>query len=322
MIESLISISIPKNKVLSVIGRFEGCILGLAIGDALGMPCEGLAREKIRQIFGEVRDFLPSPYGDLRAGQWTDDTEQMIVLAESILETVYLDPQNFAERLKKWYLSGGRRVGPTTKAAVMNLLRGATWNTSGIFSETCGSAMRVAPIGLVYHFNFNLLESYAEISSRVTHKGPAAIAGAVAVAIAIACKLLDFSDEEMLEEVCKRAEKHDPLLSDKIRFAYEIRDKDLDYAVEKLGNSISALEAVPMSFYCVFSSEGFESAVLKSANCGGDTDSISAITGAIKGAEGVEKIPKRFIENLEDSESLKDLADRLYELHERIVKII
>jgi ADP-ribosyl-[dinitrogen reductase] hydrolase len=305
-----------------VVEKFEGCILGLAIGDALGMPAEGMSREKIKQLFGEIRDFLPSPYGDLRAGQWTDDTEQTIALAESILETVYLDPGNFTEKLKKLYISGARRIGPTTRAAVINLLRGATWNSAGIFSDTCGSAMRVAPIGLVYHFNLNLVERYAEISSSITHKGLAAIAGAVAVAIAVACKLLDFSDEEMLEEVVRRAENHDQLLSDKIRYAYEIRDRDLEFAAEKLGNSISAFEAVPMSFYCVFSSEDFESAVLKSANCGGDTDSISAITGAIKGSEGVEKIPKRFIEKLEDSDYLKDLADRLYELHERIVKII
>lgn len=305
-----------------MVEKFEGTIVGLAIGDALGMPAEGMSREEIKRLFGEIREFLPSPYGDLKAGQWTDDTEQTIALAESILETVYLDPQNFAERLKKWYLSGGRRIGPTTRIAVINLLRGAVWQESGVFSDTCGSAMRVAPIGLVYHFNLNLVERYAEISSMITHKGSAAIGGAVAVAIAISCKILDFSDEEMLEEVVKRVEKHDQLLSEKISYAYEIRNKELDFAVEKLGNSISALDAVPMGFYCVFSSADFEDAVLKSANCGGDTDSISAITGAIKGAEGIEKIPKRFLDRLEDFEYLKELADRLYELHERIVKII
>lgn len=305
-----------------MVEEFEGCILGLAIGDALGMPAEGIKREKIKQFYGEIREFIPSPYGDLRAGQWTDDTEQTILLAESLLETVYFSPSNFAEKLKNWFLSGGRRVGPTTRSAIINLLRGASWQDSGVISDTCGSSMRVAPIGLVYHFNFNLVESYAELSSRVTHKSPAAIAGAIAVAIAIACKILDFSDEEMLEEVVKRVEKYDKLLSDKIKFAYDIRDKELDYVVDKLGNSILVLDAVPLSFYCVFSSESFEEAVIKSANCGGDTDSISAMVGAIKGVEGIDKIPKRFIEGLEDYEFLKDLADRLYDLHERIVKII
>lgn len=305
-----------------MVEKFEGCILGLAIGDALGMPAEGMSREKIKEIFGELREFMPSPYGDLKAGQWTDDTEQTILLAESILETVYFNPSNFAEKLKNWYLSGGRRIGPTTRIAVINLLRGATWQNSGVFSDTCGSSMRVAPIGLVYHFNLNLVENYAEISSGITHKSPTAIAGSIAVAIAIACKVLDFSDEEMLEEVVKRVEKHDQLLADKITLAYEIKDKELDYAIEKLGNSISVLDAVPMSFYCVFSSKNFEKCVIRSANCGGDTDSISAIAGAIKGAEGVENIPDRLIKGLEDSDYLIELANRLYELHEKIVKII
>ncbi|MDI9643390.1 MAG: ADP-ribosylglycohydrolase family protein [Archaeoglobales archaeon] len=305
-----------------MVEKFEGCILGLAIGDALGMPAEGMSRDKIKQIYGEIRDFLPSPYGDLKAGQWTDDTEQTIALARSLIETAYFDPSNFAEKLKNWYLSGSRRIGPTTRIAVINLLRGANWRNSGVISDTCGSSMRVAPIGLVYHFNFNLIESYAEISSSITHKGNTATAGAVAVAIAVACKLLDFSDEEVHEEVSKRVEKYDPLLSDKIRSAFDLKDHELDVAVEKLGNSISVLDAVPMSFYCVFSSKDFENAVLKSANCGGDTDSISAITGAIKGAEGIEKIPERFINGLEEYESLKELADKLYELHEKIVKII
>ncbi|MFN3383648.1 MAG: ADP-ribosylglycohydrolase family protein [Archaeoglobaceae archaeon] len=298
--------------------KFEGCILGLAIGDALGMPVEGLSREKVKKIYGEIRDFLPSPYGDLSAGEWTDDTEQTILLAESIIETTYFNPENFAEKLKNWFHLG-RRIGPTSRAAIVRLLRGFSWYESGIESDTCGAAMRVAPIGLVYHFNFNLVEKYAEISSRITHSGKAAIASAVAVAIAIACKMLDFSDEEMLEEVLKRTEDYDSLLADKIEYAYEIRNRNLDYAVEKLGNTISALDVVPMAFYCALSEKDFEKAVLKSANAGGDADSIASICGAIKGIDGVAE---RFFGKLKDVDLLKDVAFKLYELHMKIAKVI
>lgn len=301
-----------------MIEKFEGCILGIAIGDALGMPLEGMSREEIKKKYGEVRDFLPSPYGDLKAGEWTDDTEMTLILAESIIETTYFNPENFAEKLKDWFYRS-KRIGPTSRSAIIRLLRGAKWYESGIESDTCGSAIRVAPIGLVYHFNFNLVEKYAEISSRITHKGIGAIASAIAVAIAVSCKVLEFSDEEMLSEVVNRVDNYDSLLADKIRFAYEIKDRDLDYAVEKLGNTISALDVVPMAFYCVFSEKDFEKAVLKAINAGGDADSIGAICGAIKGIDGISE---RFLQKLKDVEVLRDTARRLYDLHIAIAKII
>ncbi len=301
--------------------KFRNCILGLAVGDALGMPVEGLSPENIKQLYGEVRDFLPSPYGDLDAGEWTDDTEQMIVLAESILETVYFSPENFAEKLKKWFVeTSSRRIGPSSTRAISNLMRGVHWSRAGVFSDTCGAAMRVAPIGLVYHFSLNLVERYAEISARVTHTGSAAIGGAVAVAIAVSCNVLDFSDEEMLNEVLKRVEAYDNLLAEKIKFAYEISDRDVSYAVEKLGNSISALDVVPMAFYSYFSGKDFEESLIKAVNAGGDADSIAAVCGAIKGAKGFS-IPERWLKKLKDKDFLEELAMKLYDLHMRIVKL-
>lgn len=301
--------------------KFEGCILGVAIGDALGMPVEGMTRQQIVEIYGEVRDFYPSPYGDLRAGEWTDDTEQMLTLAESILETTYFSPENFADKLKEWFLkTQSKRVGPTSSRAISNLLSGAHWSRAGVDSDTCGAAMRVMPIGLVYHFSLNLVERYAAISARVTHTGSAAIAASVAVAIAISCNLLDFKKNELVEEVVKRAETYDTLLADKIQYAYEISDKDLDYAVKKLGNTISSLDVVPMAFYCYFSENSFEDCLIKAVNSGGDSDSIAAISGGIKGSEGV-KIPERWLRGLRDVEKLREIARRLYELHMKIVKL-
>lgn len=301
--------------------KFRNCILGVAVGDALGMPAEGLSREDIKQIYGEIRDFYPSPYGDLKPGEWTDDTEQMLLLAESLIETVYFNPENFSEKLKNWFLSTkSRRIGPSSTRAISNLLSGVPWNRAGVHSDTCGAAMRVAPIGLVYHFSLNLVERYAELSARVTHTGSGAISGAVAVAVAIACNVLDFSGEEMLAEVLRRIEAIDSLMADKIKYAYEISDRDSDFAVEKIGNTISALDVVPMAFYCYFAAEDFEESLVKAANTGGDADSISAICGALKGSAGHE-IPERWLRDLKDKDLLIEIADKLYDLHVKIVRI-
>ncbi|WP_290900474.1 ADP-ribosylglycohydrolase family protein, partial [Ferroglobus sp.] len=79
-----------------MIDQFRGCIIGLAVGDSLGMPYEGSDSVELNEL-----NFRDSPLGDLKAGEYTDDTEQMIMLAESIVETIYFSPENFAEKLKQ-----------------------------------------------------------------------------------------------------------------------------------------------------------------------------------------------------------------------------
>jgi len=283
--------------------RFRGTILGLAIGDALGMPVEGLSAEEIKSKFGFIEDFIPSPNG-LKAGEWTDDTEEMLILAESILETVYLNPENFARKLV-YAMNSGRliKAGPTTRRAVYNLQRGYPWNRSGVVADTCGAAMRIAPIGLVYSFSLDLVEKYSYISSIVTHRGNSAISGAVAISTAIACICNGFENEEMVKEVVKRSGKFDALLADKI------------LAKKAEGSSMLSWDAIPSAFYHYFNSKSFRECVVNAVNFGGDTDSIAAMAGAMKGAEvGIEKIPEKWIKNVKDYDYLIDIADRLYEL--------
>ncbi len=302
---------------------FRGSILGVAIGDALGMPTEGMKIEEITETYGYIEDFFPSPLGDLNAGEWTDDTEQMVILAESIVDRIYLDPEDFTSKLISWAENAFKiRTGPTTRQALRNLLRGASWDRAGVDSATCGAAMRVAPIGLVYHFNIDLVERYAAISASITHKNQSAIAGAVAVATAISCLVSDFSDEEMLSEVVSRTRKYDKLISEKIEYSEEIKNEGLEYAVEKLGNSIMTWDVVPMAFYCFFSSDNFSDAVKKGANAGGDTDSIAAIAGGISGAKfGENSIPDKWKNKVKDSSYLIELADLLYVTHMKIVTL-
>jgi ADP-ribosylglycohydrolase len=288
--------------------RFRGAILGLAIGDALGMPVEGLSEEEIRNKFGKIEDFIPSPDG-FKAGEWTDDTEQMLILAKSIFETVYFNPENFAEKLKRAMYSGKLiKAGPTTRKAIYNLQRGIPWNKAGIIADTCGAAMRVAPIGSFYYSIPNLVEKYAYISSIVTHKGSAAIAGAVAISISLSCICRDFTDDEIIEEVVAKTQRYDDLVSDKIS-----------------GNSASGFtmlswDAVPAAFYFFRNTDSYEECVIKAVNSGGDTDSIAAMAGAMKGAEmGIQNIPSRWVENVKDSEYLLEVADGLYSLSSSLV---
>ena len=99
---------------MDLLDRFRGCLYGVAVGDALGMPTEGYTAEEIRSKFGIVRDMMPAPEGHfhtgLLAGRFTDDTEETLMLAESLIEASGFSATNFAEKLITWgtVLDNGR----------------------------------------------------------------------------------------------------------------------------------------------------------------------------------------------------------------------
>jgi ADP-ribosylglycohydrolase len=137
----------------SVDDRFVGCLLGLAIGYALGMPVEGRSADGIRWRHGVLSDFRPSPARGSCAGQFTDDTQMMLMHAESILATGGIDGDDLARRLIAWLHSGEvRGIGRSTFQAIKRLQRGTHWSESGRtgkFTAENGTAMRIAPIGLI-----------------------------------------------------------------------------------------------------------------------------------------------------------------------------
>src|SRR3990172_12970280 len=117
-------------------GKYTGCMLGAAIGDAIGKQNEGLSRKDILSN-GYVKDYGKAPAGcpaeKLRAGQYTDDTEQMILLARSLIKCNGFDAGDFAERIAQWgsdALADPARkalVGPSSSAAVLRFNSGINW---------------------------------------------------------------------------------------------------------------------------------------------------------------------------------------------------
>ena len=210
--------------------KYAGCMLGAAIGDALGKQNEGVRREEILER-GYIKDHGRAPIGSpgekLRAGQYTDDTEQMLVLAQSLIACNGFDAADFASRIAKW----GEEVrndparspflGPSSSYAIEKLNSGISWKESGSDIPSCGSAMRVAPIGLFYNCLENV-EFNAVHSSIPTHKSKGAIAGAVAVAVAIRCALDGCDRFEIIRKTCELASNHDIDLAKKIKSSFEL----------------------------------------------------------------------------------------------------
>lgn len=301
--------------------KYTGCMLGAAIGDALGKQNEGLSRKEIPH---RVTDYGKTPErrpgGKLRAGQYTDDTEQMVILSQSLIECGRLDVDDFAGRIARWgaeaQLDPIRKslIGPSSSVAIAQLNSGVSWKESGSDIPSCGSAMRVAPIGLFYK-KLDDVESNAVLSSLPTHNSKMAIAGAVAVAIGVRCALEDMDCSDIIKETGIRASKYDKGIAENIELSFVKRDAEPDKVFAELGTSYLVYETVPSAFYC-FSRhfEEPEEAMIEAVNAGGDTDSIACITGALCGARhGVEAFPERWINGLENKEIIEHLAEMIFE---------
>ena len=199
--------------------QFLGCIVGLAIGDVLGFPAEFRLRSQLLQEIGPqgITDFvaLKDPCfsrpqficPDHPPGTYTDDTQMTIAVAEAMLAA---DNHNLQElmvdlgcRFVQWSESddNNRMPGGTCMEGCSNIARGIPWCEAGNpQSKGCGSAMRVAPIGLFYQ-DLDDVAEIARSSSLLTHRHPTALEGAAAAAIMVAMALKRASPEAIFAEI-------------------------------------------------------------------------------------------------------------------------
>ncbi len=322
--------------------KIYGCLLGGAIGDALGMPFTGLSRTEITQ-YGAVHTFemscttaslfLPigaiadSEEGDLlEAGQWTDDTQLTLALAETILEEGGLFiPEAWGHKLVRWLNEEPRGPGLSTLHAAIQLRSaGVFWDESAApEGGGCGAATRVAPVALLFHHSPELRRAHALTQALVTHGHVDAQAAAVAVCEAIAFVLPmnpgDFETWDgvaFLNSLASEVENNSPAFSKCLRVARNLLEDNVEPedAIRVLGTSAWSREAVPAALYLVAQNPNdFQELLLNSLNLTSDaTESIACIVGAIGGAmHGVDAIPEEWRLGVEDPVRFQALAERI-----------
>jgi ADP-ribosylglycohydrolase len=142
-----------------MIDNILGGLYGQALGDAWAMPAMLHPDDTWEMYGGWITEFLPGPeehdfHRGLAAARITDDTEQAVALAESIIEDGKVTVEGAARAIIRWYDRVGgdtcQYVGPSTRRAVQAIKAGADLNKSGRFGDTNGSAMRVSPVGLIH----------------------------------------------------------------------------------------------------------------------------------------------------------------------------
>lgn len=312
----------------ALLERFTGCMVGAAIGDAFGMPLEFLSRRDIKRIYGGlVTEMLEpgpySPYKHLKRGQYTDDTQMMIALAEAIIEAGFPDPYRIAAKFVEWYHSPENNRGPGIGCmeACRRLAQGAYWDRAGSDSAGNGAAMRVMPVALMYHGDIPRMLEFARQQSVITHKDQRAVQGAQLIALAIDYLLKHQPPQALIDYMLPYAgidEIKRQLLKVKDMLESDRGEGEMVFAhMEELGTSGYIVHTLGSALYAFMCSPGdFKRVVATAANAGGDADTAACIAGAMAGAyNGFEAMPREWFMQLEDHDRIFELGQRLYELH-------
>jgi ADP-ribosylglycohydrolase len=317
----------------SRLNAFEGAIVGLAAGDALGHPAEFHRRADIIRTFGPdgIQDFVAvgdpawrTPFHGTHhpAGTYTDDTQMSLAVAEALvdwnrgdLETLM---QGMASRFADWSRSpeNDRSPGATTMTACGKLASGVKWREAGVpNSKGCGSAMRVAPIGLFFWRDIPRLLEAARASSLITHGHDAAVESSAAAALLVALAMSKRNPEEMFQTLMEECAPRSPDLKACLERLPRLLQEDPAEALSArgLGEGWVAEEAVVSALYCFWRNPlDFRAAVLSAVNTDGDSDSIACIVGGISGAfNGLSAIPESWQKEVENGGGLIDVARRL-----------
>jgi ADP-ribosylglycohydrolase/fructose-1,6-bisphosphatase/inositol monophosphatase family enzyme len=278
--EPRVALAFPRKPDSARLARAQGVLLGQVIGDSLGARVEGKPATEIAQLFpGGLRELGDGgPYHTM-AGQPTDDSEMAITLARAILREKTYDGAKVLDAYRAWLTSRPVDVGMTTERGLCGLVTSE--------SESNGSLMRVAPIGVWAAGDPALAARTARDDSSLTHTNAICLEACAAYCAAIAAGVAGASRDEMLEVAL--AHSKGP--------AHEAVKRGAKGAVP--ADFFTHPNWVPVAlqnaFYCLHELD-FEEALVQSVGRGGDTDTNAAVAGALLGAlHGREKIPSRWI---------------------------
>lgn len=274
-----------------------GSLLGAFAGDALGMPWEGAAP-------AAVPDRLEMEEARLGRGTYTDDTQMMIALCESLLRCGGVDTDDLAKTFVA-HFEPERGYGAGTVRVLESIASGAAAGEAarsafgGAGSMGNGAAMRIAPIGVRFAHKRGKLREHARRSAAVTHAHPAAIDAAVVQATAVGAAMRgadpyswavsEASDLRVLQALARvrrwRCDSSDPA----------------ELAPDPRGVPPLGAESVAAAVRVASLASSFEEAVTIAVRAGGDTDTVAAMAGAIAGARfEAEDIPASWRAALED----------------------
>jgi ADP-ribosyl-[dinitrogen reductase] hydrolase len=291
-------------------------LLGLAVGDALGGPLEFLDAKTIGRKHGRVTEMIGGGWLKLQPGQYTDDTQQTLILADSLLENNAFNADDLAARLVAWMDTNPPDIGTHTRGVLKRITGGTDWKTATYAAQRSspsaagnGSVMRCAPIALFDWQDTHARTEHSRVQSEVTHahqecQWSCALINSF-IAHAMTTGVRDAALDRALAE-CRDAPGH-------------IRKRaSVAAGKNRLDLSLTGyvLDTVDCAIWALMNSFSFEEALIEAVNLGGDTDTVGAMCGALAGAfYGENEIPARWLDVLQGRERIASVADRLAARH-------
>jgi len=285
-----------------------GCILGTAVGDAFGLACEGLSKQRQRRIFPSL-DGYHLLFGK---GMCSDDTEHTCMLAQSIIVSAGNEKifgQDFAWRLRWWLLGMPAGIGLATLRSIVKLWLFCPRNWRGVYSAGNGPAMRSALIGVLFADDEPRLVEINRCATRITHTDPKAECGALAIALAARCSMKQQSFNQFISDLTRLTEVHGVAGKEIVTLAMRAQasihagESTEEFSLS-LGcnNGVSGYmyQCIPLVLHAWQSHQyDYKQAIISIVRCGGDTDTTAAMLGAIIGSGvGREGIPKKWLDDL------------------------
>ncbi|MEG3895424.1 MULTISPECIES: ADP-ribosylglycohydrolase family protein [unclassified Microcoleus] len=306
-----------------------GCIIGTAIGDAIGLPVEGLSKRRQSLMYPEISGH----HLFMGCGLVSDDTEHTCMVAQSLIVSggnLQVFSQQLALRFRFWFLGLPAGIGFATLRAILKLWLGFSANSSGVFSAGNGPAMRSAIIGVCCGGDFQKMRELVRISTRITHTDRKAEYAALAVAIAayLASENTDILPQyyyRILTELLPTESSDFLALINQAALSAEQQETTADFAAKlgfERGISGYIYSTVPIAIQTWLRHQNnYREGILEIIRCGGDTDTSAAILGGIIGARvGKSGIPSNWVNNLLEwprtIQWMEALGDRLAQVCE------
>jgi ADP-ribosylglycohydrolase len=310
----------------------KGVIYGQAVGDALGLGTEFLSKSQVTEYYPQGLNNYSQIIQDHHRrrwaiGDWTDDTDQMLCILDSLIAKKKIDIFDVANRIYSWSVNGGMGIGRLVLSVIYSegflvnpqAAAETAWEKTARRAAPNGGIMRTSILGVWEYQDVNKVKLNAENVCAITHYDPRCVGSCVALCVAISLLLQGGTDfEEIITRTIAEISGYDERVTEYLELAKtaSLQAFDLDEGLNpgESGRIGYTLKAMGASFWALKHANSFQEGLLQIIHEGEDADTNGAVAGSLLGAKfGFSSIPHEWVDGLRAKNDLDAKIDNLFE---------